>query len=551
MKLNQDLTKKILLDGNYITAEDIKKADDFTKTHNTSLEEYLIQESLITKDLFGQAIAESFKVPYADFNSALPSEEQVRKIPEEIAKKYRVVVFSETSEKIVIATDNPEDANILPGLQAIFKNKPIVIAYALGEYIDVSFVHYQKPLETRFSKIIEGKTRIAPELLEELFDDALIFHASDIHFEPQSKEVLVRFRVDSVLHEAGRIPKEYYENILNRIKVQGGMRIDEHFSAQDGSLQYKKGSTVVDLRASIVPTVEGEKVVLRVLSSYVKGFSLSDLGLSQTNQVILEQVAAKPFGMILVVVPTGSGKTTTLYALLKLVNGPEVNITTIEDPVEYKMVGVNQIQTNLQTNLTFAKGLRSIVRQDPDIILVGEIRDNETAEIAVNAALTGHLLYSTFHANDAATAIPRLLDMGVEPFLLASTLEVVIAQRLVRKICEHCRYSVTKTRDSFNTPQLKSSLAYFEGDSITLYEGKKCEACSFTGFKDRTAIFEFVKISPEMQNLVLRSPSTKEIWEIARKEGSKTLFEDGIEKVKAGITTLEELLRVAEPPSQK
>lgn len=255
--------------------------------------------------------------------------------------------------------------------------------------------------------------------------------------------------------------------------------------------------------------------------------------------------------MILVAGPTGSGKTTTLYGLLKLVNSPDVNITTIEDPVEYKVLGVNQIQINPQTNLTFAKGLRSIVRQDPDIILVGEIRDNETAEIAVNAALTGHLLYSTFHANDAATAIPRLLDMGIEPFLLASTLEVIVAQRLVRKICDHCKHSVTKSAGDFTTPQLKSSLSYFEGKSITLYEGKKCEMCGHTGYKGRTAIFEFIQITPEMQNLILRSPSTQEIWQLARKEGSKTLFEDGIEKVKAGVTTLEELLRVAEPPQQK
>lgn len=426
--------------------------------------------------------------------------------------------------------------------------KKISLAYALIEGIEASFVHYQKPLETRFSKIINNKGRVAPELLGEIFDDALAYHASDIHFEPQIKEVLVRFRVDGVLHEAGRIPKEYYENILNRIKVQSGLRIDEHFAAQDGSLRYEKNATFVDLRTSIVPTVEGEKVVLRVLSAYVQGFSLADIGLSEVHQRLLEQAAEKPFGMILVAGPTGSGKTTTLYALLKLVNSPDVNITTIEDPVEYRVVGLNQIQVNPQTNLTFSKGLRSIVRQDPDIILVGEIRDEETAEISVNAALTGHLLYSTFHANDAATAIPRLLDMGIEPFLLASTLEVIVAQRLVRKICDHCKHSVTKPLSDFNTPQLKPIATYFEGKSVNLYEGKKCDACGNTGYKGRTAIFEFIQITQEMQNLILKSPSTKEIWQLARKEGSKTLFEDGIDKVKAGITTLEELLRVAEPP---
>lgn len=550
MKFDDKLIKEILLKGTYVAEEDAKRAEDFAKKNRTSFVDYLFLKNLITKDLLGQAIAESLKVPYADLNSFLPAPEQVQKIPEEVAKKYRAVIFSEKKNELVVTTDNPQDKNLLLELKKLFGEKTlkISIAYSLPEDIDACFVHYQKPLETRFSKIIENKRRIAPELLEEIFEDALVFLASDIHFEPQKTEILVRFRVDGVLHEAGRIPKEYYENIINRIKVSSGMRIDEHFSAQDGSLRYVSSDKVIDLRTSIVPTVEGEKIVLRVLSSYVQGLSLGDLGLSLAHQRLLEQAAEKPFGMILVAGPTGSGKTTTLYALLKLVNAPGVNITTIEDPVEYKMVGLNQIQVNVQTNLTFAKGLRSIVRQDPDIILVGEIRDEETAEIAVNAALTGHLLYSTFHANDAATAVPRLLDMGVEPFLLASTLELIVAQRLVRKICDHCRHSVTKKPKDFNTIQFKPVIPYFSAKSITLYQGKGCGMCGQTGYKGRTAIYEFIQMTSEMQNLLLRSPSTKEIWKLARAQGAKTLFEDGIEKVKAGVTSLEELLRVAEPP---
>jgi type II secretory ATPase GspE/PulE/Tfp pilus assembly ATPase PilB-like protein len=232
----------------------------------------------------------------------------------------------------------------------------------------------------------------------------LAFKASDIHFEPQEKEVVVRFRVDGLLHEAGRFTKEVYENILNRIKVQAHLRIDDHFSAQDGAIRFAKEQGVVDMRVSVIPTLDGEKITIRLLAEYVKGFTFADLGVSEKDQAVFLSAAKKPFGMILVTGPTGSGKTTTLYALLKMLNNPAVNITTIEDPVEYKILGVNSIQVNPQTNLTFAKGLRSIVRQDPDIILVGEIRDLETAEIAVNAALTGHLLFSTFHANDAATA---------------------------------------------------------------------------------------------------------------------------------------------------
>jgi len=551
MKFEDTTIKQTLLKENYLTEEDIKRADEFAKTHRASFVEYLLQENLITKDLLGQAVAESHNVPYADLNSEPALPEQIQKIPEEIAKKYNVILLKEEKNSITVTTDNPKNAELLPSLKKLFAVKKINIAYSLTEDITASFVHYQKPLETRFSKIIGNNGRVAPELLEEIFADALVFHASDIHFEPQQQDVLVRFRVDGVLHEAGRIPKEYYENILNRIKVQSRLRIDEHFSAQDGSLRYECKETIVDLRTSVVPTIEGEKVVLRVLAAYVQGLSLGHLGLSLAHQKLLETAAQKPFGMILVTGPTGSGKTTTLYTLLKLVNNPGVNITTIEDPVEYKMLGVNQIQVNSQTNLTFAKGLRSIVRQDPDIILVGEIRDNETAEIALNAALTGHLLYSTFHANDAATALPRLLNMGIEPFLLASTLEVIVAQRLVRKICEHCKHSVARLVKNFETPQLKATIPYLKSTDITLYEGKKCGACGHTGYKGRTAIFEFIQITPQMQNLILRSPSTQEIWKLARKEGAKSLFEDGIEKVKAGITTLEELLRVAEPPATK
>ncbi|MDO8571609.1 MAG: GspE/PulE family protein, partial [bacterium] len=259
------------------------------------------------------------------------------------------------------------------------------------------------------------------------------------------------------------------------------------------------------------------------------------------HQTMLVEASEKPFGMILVVGPTGSGKTTTLYSLLKTMNQPDINITTIEDPVEYKIAGVNHIQVNMATNLTFAKGLRSIVRQDPDVIFLGEIRDNESAEIAVNAALTGHLLLSTFHANDAATAIPRLLDMGIERFLLASTLQLVIAQTLVRKICESCKVSYQVTDKDVKTLVKET----------TLYHGTGCAACTNTGYKGRTALFEFIKNTPSMQELILKNPSTKDVWELARKEGALGTFEDGIEKVKAGVTTIDEVLRVAAPPSEQ
>jgi len=318
-----------------------------------------------------------------------------------------------------------------------------------------------------------------------------------------------------MLREAGQLPKEYYGNILNRIKVESGMRIDEHYSAQDGAMHRTKADWSVDLRVSLVPTVAGEKVTMRVLGSYVSELTFADVGLSVAHQKVVERNIAKPFGMILNTGPTGSGKTTTLYALLKMLNKPNVNITTIEDPVEYRIAGTNQIQVNESRGVSFAKGLRAIVRQDPDIILVGEIRDRETAEISVNAALTGHLLLSTFHANDAATAIPRLVDMGIEPFLLSSTLEIIIAQRLVRRICSHCRYSlpVTEAATTLHAPDLDLSRYFHKDDSV--YVGKGCTVCNFSGFEGRSALFEIIEVTPEMQELIVHTPSGPQIEALA------------------------------------
>jgi type IV pilus assembly protein PilB len=550
MNIDTNNIKEILINGNYISVEDAEKAEALAKQSEITFVEALLRDGVVNSDIVGQATAEAYKVPYADLNSAAISADQVRKIPEEVAKKLRVVLFDEEKEdEVIITTDNPLQEGLVAELTPLFEGKEIKISYSLSEDIDSFFVFYEKPLDTRFSKIIAESDRVAPEILEEIFDDAITYRASDIHFEPQAKVIVIRFRVDGVLHEAGRLPKEYFENVLNRIKVKSALRIDEHYAAQDGSLHYDgKNNISVDMRTSIVPIVEGEKVVLRVLGSYVQGLTFNDLGLTQKNQELLREAAEKPFGMILVVGPTGSGKTTTLYSLLKMLNTPDTNITTIEDPVEYKVQGLNQIQVNQTTGLTFVRGLRAIVRQDPDIILVGEIRDLETVEISVNAALTGHLLLSTFHANDAATAIPRLLDMGTEPFLLSSTMNLIIAQRLVRKICDHCKVSVVKTPKDFDTPQLRDVMKFLPEKNLTLYEGKKCEVCGYTGYKGRTSIYEVIKITPTLQELIVKRPSAQEIWALARKEGAKSVFEDGLEKVKNGLTSIEELVRIAPPP---
>lgn len=542
--------KKILLREHYISPEDNKAAED--ASHDTaSYIEYLMTHELLSKTLLGQALAESIKLPFVDLSANPVTADQLALIPESTARALRVVVASGDNEQIVVATDGLDKLALRKQrLHHLFPTRKISLAYTLPEYIDTAFNSYDQPLETRFSHIISSGTRIAPEIVDAILGDALSYGASDIHFEPRGDEAIIRFRIDGNLREAGKVPKQYYENILNRIKVEGKMRIDEHMTAQDGAIQRLFKDHRVDLRVSLVPTVEGEKIAIRILGSYVHDYSLNDIGLTEKQRATIEAAAAKPFGMILVTGPTGSGKTTTLYALLKLLNKPSVNIMTIEDPVEYKMLGVNQIQVQEGTNLTFARGLRAIVRQDPNIILVGEVRDQETAEISVNAALTGHLLLSTFHANDAGTAVPRLLDMGIEPFLLASTLEIVIAQRLVRRICNSCRYSVP-AHDVVKSLERKVNLKPFMSGTHTLFAGKGCVACSGSGYNGRVALFEFIEVTPELQELIAKHPATHEVRDLARKQGSQAMFYDGVQKAKDGLTTMAEVVRVVEPPRRK
>jgi len=579
---------KILLDLSYVSEEDLKKAQEQAKNHGVSLKEALVELDLLSQELYESAIAEHYKMAYYDVDKNPPNADLVSLLPEDIARTYNAVVVKKDGDNVMVATSDPTNALLEEAVRtnlgqeiAIFpeteddankqtsrksaaagrfgfgKEKKaeraafagkIEMVYASRKAIESFFVHYRKPLATRFQAIIDANRKVAPEILEEIFNDAIQLRASDIHMEPQEKIVIVRFRVDGVLHEAGRIPREYYEGVVNRIKIASNLHIDEHFSAQDGAIRYDTGNGTMDIRVSIVPIVDGEKIVMRLLSEYVRSLTLTDLGFTEKHRRQLEEASRKPFGMILTTGPTGSGKSTTLYALLKLRNHPDVNISTIEDPVEYKVQGINHIQVNPETNLTFAQGLRALMRQDPNIILVGEIRDGETASIAVNAALTGHLLFSTLHANDAATSVPRLLEMGVEPFLLASTLEVVIAQRLVRRICPRCRYSYSVTPEEAGKLFKNADKFFGSKGQILLYKGKGCEACGGIGYQGRIAIHELLVITPAIEKLIVARASSADIEAQARKEGLASLFEDGFEKVLGGTTTIEELLRVATPP---
>lgn len=546
MDIRDQAILNILVRENYISSDEAKKAIEAQKLQQISLLDYFLKNRILDKSLLGQAIAEAFQVPFTNLELNQPSQEQVIKIPQELARRYDLVLAKDEIDKVVIASGNPKKEHLLEELRKIFPTQAIALTYSFPDDIDKSFIHYRDPLVVRLGNILKNTTGFATDLFEEVLQEALIERASDIHFEPREMEAVIRFRIDGVLHKMGEIPKPLYENILNRVKILAHLRIDEHTKPQDGAIRISKQGSGTDLRVSIVPTLDGEKISIRVLSKYIETFSLTNLGLSPKQQQMLLTSSKKPFGMILVTGPTGSGKTTTLYALIKLLNRPEINITTIEDPVEYKIEGANQIQVNTQTDLTFASGLKSIVRQDPNIILVGEIRDKETTEIAMNAALTGHLLFSTFHANDASTAIPRLMDTGAEPFMLSSTLELIIAQRLVRKICDSCRMSQTYQKDYLlqSFPNLAN---YFNEDNTTLYLGKGCNNCAGTGYKGRLGIYEFITISHRMKDLITKHPSGSQVWDLAKSEGAISLFEDGFGKVKAGITSLEELLRVAQP----
>lgn len=555
MELSHQLSTKelkaVLVNQNYLSESDWKMAVEYAHEYNHSVEYYLINKNILTKDLLGQAFAEYYDMPYVNIDAYPIRQENIDLLDKNIASEYRLFVAHYTESTILFATDQPEQIDYLSLLSEIAGDRKITIGYALPDFVDAALFEYRMPLQSTVALLLSKQSENAPGVLDLIFDEAITRNVSDIHFEPQQNHVVVRFRIDGVLKEMLDIEHQLYEIIVNRIKVSSSLRIDEHQVAQDGALHYEAKSHAVDMRISIVPVTYGEKIVIRILGEYVRGLALSEIGMSENDQQKVLNAVKKPFGMILVVGPTGSGKTTTLYSLVKLLNRSNVNITTIEDPVEYKIPGVNQIQVNNEKGLNFARGLRSIVRQDPDVILVGEIRDKETAEIAVNAALSGHLVLSTFHANDAATAIPRLLDMGVEPFLLASTLELVVGQRLVRTLKDDRKiskkYSKQDIQDHY--PVLYE---YINEEEVTLYEAQVDESNKneSSPFKGRTALFEMLSVSSRIEELTMGSPSAKDIWEQAEKDGMKSMFEDGVDKIQLGVTTTKELLRVIQPPKK-
>lgn len=402
--------------------------------------------------------------------------------------------------------------------------------------------------QTREIGIVRGieeleKTTSITQLVDLLVRKAWESGASDIHIDPQPNAVVVRFRIDGILHDILSLKKELQPLVTTRIKVLSGLRTDEHFMAQDGRFRITEDNQEIDLRVSIVPTYHGENVVTRLLVGEARSLGLGELGFVDKDLEIMHRYIKKPYGMILATGPTGSGKTTTLYSILRLLNSREASIVTIEDPIEYSVPGITQIQVNPQTNLTFSAGLRSIVRQDPNIIMVGEIRDEETAGIAVNAAMTGHLLLSTLHTNDAATTLPRLLDMGIEPFLIASTVNIAVGQRLVRKLCEKCRVSYTLSKEEQEALSAAIPLALLQKEK-KFWRAEGCDVCNDTGYTKRIGIFEVLEITEAIRKLIMRRANADELRQGAREQGMITMLEDGFTKAAAGITSIAEILRV-------
>lgn len=554
MAISDEQLSLILKENGYVSDSDLAAAQKIAADEKISLSEAIIQKDFLSDENLGKVIADYLKIPFISLAKVSIPQEILTIIPEEVARKQKTVIFAKENNLLKIATAKPENKD----LQKFIKQKTgcdLQIYYAAEKDLSDSLSLYKKQLQEKFDELLKEQLAVADashikdapviKLVDLLIEYAYTNKASDIHIEPRTADSLTRFRIDGVLHDVLVLPKELHAQVITRIKVLSKLRTDEHLSAQDGKLQIKLDEELLDVRVSIVPVVQGEDAVLRLLSSKSRQFSLSDLGMADQDLEKIKEAYKKPYGMILVTGPTGSGKTTSNYAILKIINTRDKNIATIEDPVEYEMKGITQIQVNPKTNLTFADGLRSILRQDPDIIFVGEIRDEETADIAINSAMTGHLVLSTLHTNDAATALPRLIDMKIEPFLVASSVNIIIGQRLVRKICENCKVSYAIKREDL-VKQFSEDIItrhFGKGEQITLYRGKGCPICHMTGYVGRIGIYEILTITEEIKKLIVEKKDSDDIKAKAIEQGMSTMFENGLSKVQEGITNIEEILR--------
>lgn len=538
-----------------------------------SLREILLSKDLATEDQFTEAYAAAVGLPFVNLTEANISKEVLAVIPESAAREHQIIAYEQTAEVLRVAMADPSDRQIIEFIHKKV-DLPVEVAVATPGGIRAALAKYQDTLEAELENLVQQAQVALPEgedlskvaedlpiikITEAVLRHAILQGASDIHLEPTEKHVVVRYRVDGLLRDVLVLPKGVMAGLVARVKVLASLKIDEHRLPQDGRFKLETDDYKVAFRVSILPVFDGEKIVMRLLDESGRGLGLDDIGMSERTLKIFRENISLPHGMVLVTGPTGSGKTTTLYAAMQELNQPDVNISTIEDPIEYRMERINQTQVQPQIGLTFSNGLRALVRQDPDIIMVGEIRDEETAALAVNASLTGHLVLSTLHTNSAAGAVPRLLDMKVEPFLVATTTNALIAQRLVRKLCDKCRkkgkidqavldsISVAIPTDTALATLQREGIVAKEASwsDVPMYLPQGCERCS-GGYKGRVGIYEIMDVTPEIQKLITSNVTSQQIEEAAREhQNMVTMLEDGLIKVAQGITSIEEVLRVA------
>lgn len=564
LRLPIEKIKELLVNSGLVPADIFQSIIEESKRTGQDIIDILISRGFITEDYALQLYADYFKTPVIKLRGRLIKKSLLSMIPEEIARMRRAVVFDQDKNGVIyVGMEDPGDLETINFLEK-YLNAPIKIFLTTDKDLNYVYSLYGKEVVEDFRQLIEenikatarlkmmGEKEVAEELpiiniVDGILAYAISLNASDIHIEVLKDGVLVRFRIDGVLHEMMRIPKEVHPAIVARIKLLAGLKIDEHRKPQDGRLRYEALGEAMDIRVAIMPTFYGEKIEMRLLRATAKPMSLRELGMLDDTAKLIEESIKKTYGMLLVTGPTGSGKTTTLYSILNMLNKPEVNIVTIEDPIEYDIRYVNQTQINPQAGITFATGLRAILRQDPNIIMIGEIRDEETAEIAVHSALTGHLVLSSLHTNDAPTAVPRLIDMKIPAFLVAAVLNTVIAQRLVRRICRDCIESYEPDAEFLESLKIQFKGTPNENIELPkiLYRGAGCQICNYTGYRGQLAIFEALNLDEDMRRLITKPDFELDtLRKLAKERGMITMLEDGIRKAQLGMTTVEEVLRV-------
>ncbi len=543
---------ELLITKNIITDGQLEEALAEQKRTGVFLAEILVRKGLATEEEVTLNLSEQLGLAYVDLAKYTVEPGIIKSLPEDIARKYLVLPLFKSATTVTVAMANPLDVPVIDEIQAIMKMRvrPVfAMSSQLSKRIEQEYHSPGAPpvisdVETipigQLDSVAIANLAPVVRIVSDLIAKAVELRASDIHLEPEGEHFYCRYRIDGILHDMPVLPKQYEAAIASRVKIMANMDISEKRLPQDGRIRMAAGNKNVDLRISTFPTMHGENVVIRILDKTRSLLKMEDLGMASDALKVFDEVIHKPHGMILVTGPTGSGKTTTLYTVLTRVNTTEKNIVTMEDPIEYEIERVRQSQVNVKAGLTFASGLRSLVRQDPNIIMIGEIRDHETAEIAIHAALTGHLVFTTLHTNDAPSAVTRMIDMGVEPFLVSSAVICIVAQRLVRVLCPSCKEPYQPNQEVWDELKMKSDPA------LSFYRAKGCRECREAGYTGRIGIFEIMIPDNEIRELIDRKASANEIRNCAVQKGMTTLREDSIDKLTSGITSFSEVLRATQ-----